>query len=33
MYATKSSIIHINDDMTNICDGVKNGTRASEKLS
>jgi superfamily II DNA helicase RecQ len=26
MYATKSSIVHINDDMKNICNGVKNGT-------
>ena len=26
MYTTKSSIVHINDDMKNICNGVKNGT-------
>jgi superfamily II DNA helicase RecQ len=26
MYATKSSIVHINDDMKNICNGVQNGT-------
>jgi superfamily II DNA/RNA helicase len=26
MYATTSAIVHINDDMKNICNGVKNGT-------